>query len=141
MSRLYKIEMNETSHIIARATPKSLIIMGSLILTQDEVGRGTSTKDGLSLALAILHHISLKNKSLCMFATHYHELAPMIAKYKIPFVKYSQAVSTLNSNDELSCLYKIEDGVMTNSHGIKIAENAGLPKSVIHFAQEIYKSL
>lgn len=122
--------MKETAHILRNATEKSLIIM-------DEVGRGTSTKDGLSIALSIIDHVSKVNKSLCFFATHYHELYPLIKNFNVENVMYSKAICIVDDN-ELTCLYKIEDGVMDKSHGIKIAKHAGVPAAVVQSAEKIY---
>lgn len=126
--------MMETASILKNATSKSLIIM-------DEVGRGTSTKDGLALGLAILKYISDTNQSLCIFATHYHELAPMIETQKMEGIAFYQALSTQDSMNKLTCLYKILPGVMDRSHGIQIAELAGLPTSVILDANRTFKEL
>jgi DNA mismatch repair protein MutS len=126
--------MKETAQILLEATPRSLIIM-------DEVGRGTSTTDGISLALSILDHLSKVNKSLCIFATHYHELAGLIEKNKIKHISYHQTSSTLDSKERLTCLYRIIPGVMDCSHGIEVAKMAGLPASVIKKAKSIYKTL
>jgi DNA mismatch repair protein MutS len=128
-----KVEMKETAHILHNATEQSLIIM-------DEVGRGTSTKDGLAIAYSIIAYISKVNKSLCLFATHYHELNSLIEKFKVENVVYSKAVCKVDDN-ELTCLYKIEDGVMDKSHGIKIAEHAGIPVGVVQNAEKIYDYL
>lgn len=130
----FMVEMKEVSNVLANATPRSLIIM-------DEVGRGTSTKDGLSLALAILDHLITVNKSLCIFATHYHELAPMIEERDMKGISFHQATCTLDSNQNLTCLHRIQPGVMDRSHGIQIAQLAGLPLSVIQHANEIYAQL
>jgi DNA mismatch repair protein MutS len=130
----FMVEMQETAFILNNATSKSLVIM-------DEVGRGTSTKDGISLAFSILHHLATVNKSMCIFATHYHELAKMLKDSKLDNVGYYQAASQLDKDNHLTCLYKIRPGVMDQSHGIQIASFAGLPKSVIKQATTIYKQL
>jgi DNA mismatch repair protein MutS len=130
----FMVEMNETSYILKNANNKSLIIM-------DEVGRGTSTKDGLSIALAIIKHIATESKSLCIFATHYHELSTLIEKHKIPNVAFHQAACHIDENEQLSCLYQIIPGVMNKSHGIHIAKLAGIPQSVIQDANYFLKSI
>jgi DNA mismatch repair protein MutS len=131
---LIKVEMKETAAILNNASSRSLVIM-------DEVGRGTSTNDGLALALAILQHLESNNKSLCIFATHYHELAGMITNINLPHISFYQAAARVDKNDTLTCLHKIVPGVMDRSHGIQIAEMAGLPTSVVANASSIYKSL
>jgi DNA mismatch repair protein MutS len=130
----FMVEMNETANILKNATDRSFIIM-------DEVGRGTSTTDGVSLALSILKHIGNVNQSLCIFATHYHELAKLINRYQIPNVAFYQTSCHFDSKEELTCLYQIIPGVMDKSHGIQIAKIAGLPKGVIEDAQLVYKYL
>lgn len=128
------VEMQETAFILNNATSKSLVIM-------DEVGRGTSTKDGISLAFSIIHHLATVNKSLCIFATHYHELAEMLKHSKLRNVGFYQAASQIDKDNHLTCLYKIRPGVMDQSHGIQIALLAGLPKTVIKQATAVYKQL
>jgi DNA mismatch repair protein MutS len=127
----FMVEMNETAHILNNATARSFIIM-------DEVGRGTSTSDGVALALSILKHIRNVNQSLCIFATHYHELAKLIEKYQIPSVAFYQTSCHFDSKEELTCLYHIIPGVMNKSHGIQIAKIAGIPKTVIEDAKAFY---
>ena len=125
--------MKETAYILQNATSKSLVIM-------DEIGRGTSTTDGISIALAVIKHLSSENQSLVLFATHFHELADLIIKEKVPSISFHQAL--VSSTDEsFSCLYKIVKGVMTASHGIEVAKLAGLPSTVIKNAHEIRKTL
>jgi DNA mismatch repair protein MutS len=130
----FMVEMNETAFILENATENSLIIM-------DEVGRGTSTNDGVSLALSIIDYISKKNLSACIFATHYHELAKLTENYHMPSVSYYKTSCIVDSKDSLTCLYRILPGVMDQSHGIQIARHAGLPATVIKTAKKIYKLL
>lgn len=130
----FMVEMKETANILKNATSNSLVIM-------DEVGRGTSTKDGISLALSILDHLKTINKSMCIFATHYHELCKMISERDMKGISFYQAACILDENKRLTCLHKIVPGVMDRSHGIQIAEMAGLPTSVIRKAQTIHKSI
>ncbi|KAJ3318701.1 hypothetical protein HDV06_004114 [Boothiomyces sp. JEL0866] len=128
----FMVEMEETAYILKNATKSSLIIM-------DEVGRGTSTKDGLSLAMAILEYILLETKSLCLFATHYHELGPLTTQKKLQGIAFYQA-SAIESKEKLTCLYKIQPGLMDQSHGIMMAKMAGLPSAIISNAKSYYKS-
>jgi len=125
--------MIETANILNNATPRSLIIL-------DEIGRGTSTYDGLSIARAVAEYIHnyprLGAKTL--FATHYHEMVEL-ASY-LPRVKnFNVAVS--EEGGEVTFLYKIVPGGVDKSYGIHVAQLAGLPKSVVHRAQEVLEEL
>ncbi|KAJ3262565.1 hypothetical protein HK103_000094 [Boothiomyces macroporosus] len=126
------IEMEETAYILNNASRSSLIIM-------DEVGRGTSTKDGLSLALSILEYIASDIKAYCLFATHYHELAPLITEKELKGIAFYQAAA-VESKNTLTCLYKIRPGVMDQSHGIMMAKMAGIPGTIISKAKSYYNS-
>ncbi|MCR4944722.1 MAG: DNA mismatch repair protein MutS, partial [Clostridium sp.] len=129
----FMVEMWEVSNILNNATSKSLVLL-------DEVGRGTSTYDGLSIAWSVIEYIT-KNKSLrckTLFATHYHELTKL--ENKIPGVKnYSVAVKEMDGN--VIFLRKIVEGGADQSYGIEVAKLAGLPKAVIERAKEILASL
>lgn len=128
----FMVEMSETSNIIRNATRNSLIIL-------DEIGRGTSTYDGLSIAWAVTEYIlqpQLGAKTL--FATHYHELIQIADSY--PQVKnYSVAVK--ESGDSIVFLRQIVEGGTDKSYGIHVAELAGLPKVIIRRAKEILAQL
>jgi len=129
----FMIEMEETASILNHATPKSLIIL-------DEIGRGTSTYDGMSIARAVVeylhNHPRLGAKTL--FATHYHELVEL-ARF-LPRVKnFNVAVS--EEGGKVVFLRKIIPGGADKSYGIHVAQLAGLPKSVIHRAQEVLADL
>jgi DNA mismatch repair protein MutS len=129
----FMVEMVETANILNNATPRSLIIL-------DEIGRGTSTYDGLSIARAVAEYIhnypGLGAKTL--FATHYHEMVEL-ANF-LPRVKnFNVAVS--EKGGEVTFLYKIVPGGVDKSYGIHVARLAGLPKSVIHRAQEVLEEL
>ena len=129
----FMIEMEETANILNHATPKSLIIL-------DEIGRGTSTYDGLSIARAVVEYLHnyprLGSKTL--FATHYHELVEL-ARF-LPRVKnFNVAVS--EEGGKVVFLRKIIPGGADKSYGIHVAQLAGLPKSVIHRAQEVLADL
>lgn len=129
----FMVEMWEVSNILKNATPKSLVLL-------DEVGRGTSTYDGLSIAWSVIEYIS-KNKGLkckTLFATHYHELTKL--EGEIEGVKnYSVAVSEVNDN--IVFLRKIIEGGADQSYGIEVAKLAGLPSEVINRAKEILSTL
>jgi DNA mismatch repair protein MutS len=129
----FMVEMVETANILNNATPRSLIIL-------DEIGRGTSTYDGLSIARAVAEYIhsypGLGAKTL--FATHYHELVALAAF--LPRVKnFNVAVS--EEGGEVTFLYKIVPGGVDKSYGIHVAKLAGLPKSVVHRAREVLEEL
>jgi DNA mismatch repair protein MutS len=129
----FLIEMNETANILNNATPKSLILL-------DEIGRGTSTFDGLSIAWAVTEYIhntkTVHSKTL--FATHYHELTELALLY--PRIKnYNVAVEEWG--DQVVFLRKIIPGGTDNSYGIYVAQMAGLPADLINRAREILSNL
>jgi DNA mismatch repair protein MutS len=122
----FMLEMLETAHILHNATDRSLIIL-------DEVGRGTSTFDGLSLAWAIAEHIVLNLKCMTMFATHYHQLSELAETS--PKVKNFH-LTAKERNGKLMLLYKIQKGATDHSFGISVAKMAGVPQNVILEAQK-----
>ena len=129
----FMVEMLETANILNNASPRSLLIL-------DEIGRGTSTYDGLSIAWAIVEHLHShpKLKPLTLFATHYHELTELADLY--PGVRnYNVAVS--EADGTVVFLHKIVPGAADRSYGIHVAQMAGLPPSVITRANEILKQL
>jgi DNA mismatch repair protein MutS len=129
----FLVEMNETANILNNATPKSLVLL-------DEIGRGTSTFDGLSIAWAVaeyLHnHPTIQAKTL--FATHYHELTELALI--LPRVKNFN-VAVREWGDHIVFLRKIVPGGCDHSYGIQVARLAGLPGEVIHRAKEILRNL
>ncbi len=129
----FMVEMNEVANILRNATSNSLLIL-------DEIGRGTSTFDGLSIAWAVIEHISNKNylgaKSL--FATHYHELTELEGKID-NVVNYCVAVK--EKGDDIVFLRKIVKGGADRSYGIQVAKLAGLPDLVIDRAKELIAQL
>jgi len=129
----FMVEMNEVSVIVRNATAKSLIIL-------DEIGRGTSTFDGLAIAWAVLEHIC--NKKLIgaktMFATHYHELNELEGRLE-GVINYCVAVK--EDGEDIVFLRKIIRGGANRSYGIEVAKLAGLPKTIIKRAKEITKLL
>ncbi|MGB8225492.1 MAG: DNA mismatch repair protein MutS [Sedimentisphaerales bacterium] len=127
----FMVEMTETANIINNATGKSLVIL-------DEVGRGTSTYDGLSLAWAITEHIANKIKCKTLFATHYHELTAL-AELLVNVKNYNVAVREWM--DEVVFLHKIVPGGTDKSYGIHVAKLAGIPKSVLERSKEILAEL
>jgi DNA mismatch repair protein MutS len=129
----FMVEMVETANILNNATPRSLIIL-------DEIGRGTSTYDGLSIAQAVAEYIHnyprLGAKTL--FATHYHELVELASF--LPRVKNFN-VAVAEEGGEVIFLYKIVPGGVDKSYGIHVAKLAGLPKAVLHRSQEVLEEL
>jgi len=127
----FLVEMNEVSNIINNATSQSLVLL-------DEVGRGTSTYDGLSLAWAIVEYIANKNKSKTLFATHYHELTAL--ENYLPGVKNFN-VTAQEKDDGIVFLHKVVPGGTDKSYGIQVARLAGLPQEIIRRAEEILMQL
>jgi len=129
----FMVEMVETASILNSATPRSLIIL-------DEIGRGTSTYDGLAIARAVAEYIhntpGLGAKTL--FATHYHELVELAGV--LPRVKNFN-VAVTEEGGRVIFLYKIVPGGVDRSYGIHVAQLAGLPKSVVHRAREVLEEL
>ena len=128
----FMVEMNEVADILKNATRKSLVIL-------DEIGRGTSTFDGISIAKSVAEYISGKNIGCkTLFATHYHELIAMEKEYE-GVRNFSVAVS--KRGDDLRFLHKIVEGGTDDSYGIEVAKLAGLPPKVISRAKEELKEL
>ncbi len=129
----FMVEMNEVSNILRNATPKSLLIL-------DEIGRGTSTFDGLSIAWAVIEHISNTNilGARTLFATHYHELTEL--EGKISNVN-NYCIAVRESGDDIVFLRKIIKGGADRSYGIQVAKLAGVPDMVIDRAKEIAEQL
>ena len=128
----FMVEMNETSNILRHATSKSLIIL-------DEIGRGTSTFDGLSIAWAVAEYI-IQDKcgAKTLFATHYHELVALAESF--PLIK-NYSIGAKESAGGIVFLRKILPGGTDRSYGIQVAQLAGLPREVIHRAKEIMAQL
>lgn len=126
----FMVEMTETSQILHHATNQSLVLM-------DEVGRGTSTYDGLSLAWACVLDLTKRIKCLCLFATHYFELTELASEPAID--NYHVTAKEMNGN--LILLHKVQHGPASQSHGLQVAKLAGIPNSVIKEAQKRLKIL
>ena len=125
----FLVEMNEAANILNNATQKSLIIL-------DEIGRGTSTFDGLSLAWSIAEYIhnNKKIKAKTLFATHYHELIYLADKLPDAF---NLNVVVKEQDDQIFFIRKIKEGGASKSYGINVAKMAGIPAYVIKRAQEL----
>jgi len=129
----FMVEMIETANILNHATPRSLLIL-------DEIGRGTSTYDGISIAWAVVEYIHNHPKlgSKTLFATHYHELTELARM--LPRVR-NYNVAVVEEGDQVIFLRKIKPGGADRSYGIHVAKLAGMPRSVIRRAEEILASL
>jgi len=129
----FMVEMQETANILNNATPKSLIVL-------DEIGRGTSTFDGISIAWAVAEHLhndeNIKAKTL--FATHYHELTDLALT--MGGVK-NYNILVRERDDKIAFLRKIVPGGADKSYGIQVARLAGMPLNVVQRAKEILKNL
>jgi DNA mismatch repair protein MutS len=125
----FMVEMTETAIILNSATPRSLVIL-------DEIGRGTATFDGLSLAWAVIEHIQLHLHAKTIFATHYHELTEL-ADLMSGIKNYHVAVK--ESQNRIIFLRTVETGAADRSYGIEVAKLAGIPAPVIERAREILK--
>ena len=125
----FMVEMMEASRAVKFATPNSLILF-------DELGRGTATFDGISLAEAILEYIASKIKCKTLFSTHYHELTDMEKNLKNLKNKH---VSAIEEEGNITFLHKVKDGSVDKSYGINVAKLAGLPEEVIDRASSILK--
>ncbi|MCY4643964.1 MAG: DNA mismatch repair protein MutS [Bacteriovoracales bacterium] len=123
----FMVEMSETSTILRHATPKSLILF-------DEVGRGTSTYDGMSIAWALVEFLVKKTKALCLFSTHYHELIEVVEG--LPRAA-NFTVETVTSKGEVKFLYRLIRGAALESFGLYVAKLAGLPGVVLKRSGEI----
>ena len=123
----FMVEMKEARNAIHNATANSLILF-------DELGRGTATYDGMSLAQAILEYISDNIKSFTLFSTHYHELTRLDKKYKN--IK-NVHVSAVENGNEITFLHKVKNGAVDKSYGIHVARLAKMPDSLLKRADEI----
>jgi DNA mismatch repair protein MutS len=127
----FMVEMSETANILNNATPRSLIIL-------DEIGRGTSTFDGLSLAWSIVEHLHNLVGAKALFATHYHELTELAGR--LPRLRNFN-VAVREWSDQIVFLRKIVEGGTDKSYGIQVARLAGVPKAVVERAKTILRNL
>lgn len=123
----FMVEMIETAYILNSASEKSLILL-------DEIGRGTSTYDGVAIAWSVAEFIATQVKARCIFATHYHELNVMTQTY--PQIK-NYRITISEENGEIEFLRKIVQGGASKSYGIQVAKMAGLPNSVINRSMDL----
>ena len=122
----FMVEMTEAAAILHRATKESLVLM-------DEIGRGTSTFDGLALAWAIAEHLAVRNRSWTLFATHYLELASLPAKHT---TCANVHLSALEKNQRIVFMHSVQSGHASQSYGIGVAQLAGVPQEVIKDARK-----
>jgi DNA mismatch repair protein MutS len=127
----FMVEMTETAAMLKNATAKSLVIL-------DEVGRGTSTFDGMCLAQSILEHLLSDVKTTTFFATHYHELTQLAASY--PQI-HNAHMTVADKDGEIRFLHTLVKGPAKKSYGIQVAELAGLPAVVVRRAKSLLKSI
>ena len=127
----FMVEMTESASILHNATERSLVLM-------DEVGRGTSTFDGLALAWAIARHLVEKNKALSLFATHYFEMTRLAQEYKEVANVHLDAVE---HKDSIVFLHAVAEGPASQSYGLQVAALAGVPKAVIRQARRYLQML
>jgi len=121
----FMVEMSETANILHNATAKSLILM-------DEIGRGTSTFDGLSLAWACADHLAKETKAFTLFATHYFELTTLADEQK---AIHNVHLDAMEHGDKIIFLHAVKDGPANQSYGLQVAALAGVPRSVIDNAK------
>jgi len=127
----FMVEMTEAATILNNATESSLVLM-------DEVGRGTSTFDGLALAWAIARHLVERNRSLTLFATHYFELTRLALEYR---EAANVHVSAVEHKDTIVFLHAVEEGPASQSYGLQVAALAGVPGTVIRAARRYLQAL
>ena len=125
------VEMTETANILHNATPRSLVLM-------DEIGRGTSTFDGLSLAWAVARELALKVRAFTLFATHYFELTSLAQE--IPACANAHLDATEHA-DSLIFLHAVKPGPANRSFGLAVAQLAGVPRPVIAYARQYLRTL
>ncbi len=122
----FMVEMTETATILHNATNESLVLI-------DEIGRGTSTYDGVSLALATAEHLARTNRCFCLFATHYFELTTLVDT--LPHAA-NVAMDAVEHGGELVLLHRVRDGATSDSYGLQVAKLAGIPATVLRRAQQ-----
>ncbi|EHQ53468.1 DNA mismatch repair protein MutS [Ectothiorhodospira sp. PHS-1] len=127
----FMVEMTEAANILNHATEHSLVLM-------DEIGRGTSTFDGLSLAFACAEHLATRNRAFCLFATHYFELTALPDQY--PTIA-NVHIDAVEHGDRIVFLHAVKEGPANQSYGLHVAALAGVPKAVIRRARQRLNAL
>ena len=127
----FMVEMTEAAQILQHATPNSLVLM-------DEIGRGTSTFDGLALALAIAQSLIRQQQSLTLFATHYFELTDLASQ--MPQVK-NVHLSAIEERESIVFLHQVQAGAASKSYGLQVAQLAGVPRGVVNAARKYLHEL
>ncbi len=127
----FMVEMSEMAHILRQSTPESLVLV-------DEIGRGTSTYDGMSLAEACCLHLAEKIRCLALFSTHYFELTSLADK--VPGIRNIHLKASL-AKENIVFLYQVEPGAASQSYGLEVARLAGIPQSVVEHARSALNQL
>lgn len=127
----FMVEMTETAHILRQATPDSLVLI-------DEIGRGTSTYDGMALAYATCAYLAKNIRSYTLFSTHYFELTQLPEQFNTIRNRHVQAQL---SSDKIVFLYRLEEGAANRSYGLQVAKLAGMPSAVLSLANEYLHSV
>lgn len=127
----FMVEMKETAQMLSEVTSRSLVVL-------DEVGRGTSTYDGLALAQSLLEDLVIRRKCITLFATHYHELTEL--SLEMPTIKNAH-MSVVEKNGQIKFLHSLKSGAAGKSYGIQVGRLAGLPSAVTDRAAKILKEL
>ena len=127
----FMVEMSEANYALRKATVNSLLLF-------DEIGRGTSTYDGMALAQSMIEYVAVNVKAKMLFSTHYHELTML--EDKLPSLK-NVHVEVKEQVDEVTFLYKVKEGAMGKSYGVNVAVLAGLPLDVVNRARQILRDL
>ena len=127
----FMVEMRETAQLLQQASPRTLVLL-------DEIGRGTSTYDGLSIAWAVMETLHDANRSLCLFATHYHELTQL--SEKLPRLRNAH-IAVREWGHDIIFMHSLLPGPTNRSHGIAVARLAGLPQAVIDRARVLLEQL
>ncbi|CAG8449994.1 3268_t:CDS:10 [Ambispora leptoticha] len=128
----FMVEMIETAHVLQNATPRSFVIM-------DEVGRGTTTLDGIAISFASLYHLHYHNRCRTLFATHFHELSEMIKDFEHTAC-YCTSVEA-HKDGSFHYVHQLKEGVNKTSFALKVAQLAGMPSSVLKVAEHTLKHL
>ena len=131
----FMVEMTEAAAILHRATEQSLVLM-------DEIGRGTSTFDGLALASAIASHLHDRTRAFTLFATHYFELTELPVKHDRALNMHVSAIETrTGSGDDIVFLHELQPGPASRSYGVQVARLAGMPASLLRQARATLEAL